>query len=215
MVSRQMLWQTRLPPALRHKALFWTLLLDSRVLRDQELNECRKQRFASLADVVHELEESQVDREFLLGNTPMRAQPTPQERPKAFHRVDVHFAHAVAIVIAGKLASPVVDTLMAVTPGLQTGIHAVLICIHTGPWHDGVFDQGLDGLLLHVGQEIDDHLTATLQHPKDGRPFLLQGPSASFAFEPTSTSWSALALHHLWLAFMTRNHLGFVALHFV
>ena len=44
----------------------------------------------------------------------MRAQPTPQERPKAFHRVDVHFAQAVAIVIAGKLASPVVDTLMAV-----------------------------------------------------------------------------------------------------
>jgi hypothetical protein len=43
-----------------------TLLLDSRVLRDQELNERRKQRFASLADVVHELEETQVQREFLL-----------------------------------------------------------------------------------------------------------------------------------------------------
>ena len=28
--------------------------MDSRVLRDQELNERRKQRFASLADVVHE-----------------------------------------------------------------------------------------------------------------------------------------------------------------
>ena len=43
-----------------------TLLLDSRVLRDQELNERRKQRFASLADVVHKLEEPQVQREFLL-----------------------------------------------------------------------------------------------------------------------------------------------------
>ena len=52
------------------------LLLDSRVLRDQELNECRQQRFASLADVVHELEEPQVNREFLLGNAPMRTQPT-------------------------------------------------------------------------------------------------------------------------------------------
>jgi transposase-like protein len=38
-----------------------TLLLDSRVLRDQELNERRQQRFAALADVVHELEETQVD----------------------------------------------------------------------------------------------------------------------------------------------------------
>ena len=43
-----------------------SLLLDSRVLRDQELNERRKQRFASLADVVHKLEETQGEREFLL-----------------------------------------------------------------------------------------------------------------------------------------------------
>ena len=33
-----------------------SLLLDSRVLGDQQLNERRKQRFASLADVVHKLE---------------------------------------------------------------------------------------------------------------------------------------------------------------
>src|SRR5215510_4473848 len=191
------------------------LLLDSRVLRDQELNECRQQRFASLADVVHELEESQIDREFLLGNTPMRAQPTPQERPKAFHRVDVHFAHAVAIVIAGKLASPVVDTLMAVTPGLQTGINAVLVCIHPCPWHDGVFNQGLDGLLLHVGQEIDDHLTATLQHPKDGRSFLRQGATPRLALELASPSWSLLVLDHLWLALMASNDRGVIALYLI
>jgi hypothetical protein len=85
--------------------------LDSRVLRDQELDERRKQRFTSLADVVNELEEPEVEREFLLGNTPMRAQPTPQERPKAFHGVYVHFAQAVSIVIAGKLASPMIDTI--------------------------------------------------------------------------------------------------------
>jgi len=70
---------------LRHQIKMLALLLDSRVLRDQELKERRQQRFASLADVVHELEESQVDREFLLGNTPMRAQPTPQERPISYH----------------------------------------------------------------------------------------------------------------------------------
>src|SRR4030095_4887857 len=57
-------------------SILGTLLLDSRVLRDQQLNERRKQRFASLADVVHELEEPQVDREFLLGNASMRTQPT-------------------------------------------------------------------------------------------------------------------------------------------
>src|SRR5262249_11972063 len=51
----------------------FSLLLDSRVLRDQELNERRQQCFASLADIVHELKEAQVGWEFLLGNTPMRA----------------------------------------------------------------------------------------------------------------------------------------------
>jgi transposase len=44
----------------------WTLLLDSGVLADQQLNERTKQRFASLSDVVNKLEETQVEREFLL-----------------------------------------------------------------------------------------------------------------------------------------------------
>src|SRR5262244_2698116 len=145
----------------------------------------------------------------------MRAKPTPQERPEAFHSIHMDFTKTVAIVIAGKLASSVVDTLMAVTPGLQTGIHAVLVCIHTCPWHDGACDQGLDGLLLHVGQEIDDHLTATLQHPKDGRSFLRQGATTRFALEPASTSLALLALDHLWLSFMASSDIGFVALHLV
>src|SRR5262245_16951215 len=144
----------------------------------------------------------------------MRTQPTAQQRPKAFHRVDVHFAHAVAIVIAGKLAPSMVDTLMAVAPGLHTGINAVLVCIHTCPWHDGVFDQGLDGLLLHAGQEIDDHLPPALQHPKDRWSFLLQGPTPRFALQSTATSRAALVLHHIRMAFMAGNHLRFIALDF-
>jgi hypothetical protein len=33
-------------------------------------------------------------------------------------------------------------------------------------------------------------LTTALHHPKDRRPFLLQGASTSFAFEPAVTSLS-------------------------
>jgi hypothetical protein len=90
--------------------------LDSRVLHDQELQERRQQRFASLADVVHELEESQVDWEFLLGNAPMRAQPTPQERSEAFHGMHMDFTKTVAIFVSSAFASSVVDTLMVVAP---------------------------------------------------------------------------------------------------
>src|SRR5205823_14142303 len=66
-------------------------------------------------------------------------------------------------------------TRMAVAPGLPTGIHAVRVRRHTWPWHDGVFAQGLAGLVLHMHHAIPHHLTATLQHPQDGRSCLCSG----------------------------------------
>src|SRR5882724_9589633 len=143
----------------------------------------------------------------------MRAQPTAQERPKPFHGIDMDFAKAVSVFIAGKLASPMVDTLMVVSPDMQASINALLVCINKCPWNDSVFDQGLDRLLLDIGQQIDDHLTTPLHPPKDGRSFLLQGASTCFALELAPTSLSFLTLDHLWLSFMAGNHIGFVALH--
>jgi hypothetical protein len=43
-----------------------TLMLDSRVLCDQQFNERMKQRFASLSGVVHKLEKTEVKGEFFL-----------------------------------------------------------------------------------------------------------------------------------------------------
>jgi hypothetical protein len=42
----------------------------------------------------------------------------------------VHFAKAVSVFIAGKLASPMVDTLMVVSPDMQASINALLVCIN-------------------------------------------------------------------------------------
>jgi hypothetical protein len=124
----------------------------------------------------------------------------------------MHFTQAVPIVIARELTPSMVDMLMTVAPGLQTGINAVLISIHKGAWINDVFDQRLDGLLLHVREQIDHDLTATLNHAKDRRSFLLHRASAGFAFASTSTAFSALALHDLGLSLMARHHIGFVAL---
>src|SRR5919197_5010130 len=126
--------------------LWSSLILDSRVLRDQELDERRQQRFASPAHVVHELEETQVERQFLLGNASMRTQPTAQQRPKPFHRVHMHFTKPVAIVIAGEFAPSMVDALMRIAPSLQTGINAVRICVHEAARRYGVCDAWLNGL---------------------------------------------------------------------
>lgn len=52
--------------AARQHTIANSLLSDSRVLRDQEFNERRQQRFTALADVMHKLEETEVQREFFL-----------------------------------------------------------------------------------------------------------------------------------------------------
>jgi hypothetical protein len=83
------------------------------------------------------------------------------------------FTNAIAIFIARELASSVVDLLMVVAPGLQTGLNAVLVRINQCAWMNGAFDERLDSLLPHIGEQMDHHLPPTLDHPKDGRFFLL------------------------------------------
>ncbi len=104
---------------------------------------------------------------------------------------------------------------MVVSPGPQAGINAVFIRVHKRSWHDGVFDEGLDRLLLHIGHQIDHYLTTPLNHPQDRGPLFFQGATTTFAFESASTSFSSLIFHYLRLAFMAGNHIGFVALHLV
>src|SRR5215510_15004883 len=94
-------------------------------------------------------------------------------------------------------------------------INAVLICINKRPWNDGVFDEGLDGLLLHIDHEMDHHLTTTLHHPKDGWSFLLSCAPTTGTFESASTSLSAFLFYHLRPTLMAGTHVGFVALHLV
>src|SRR4051812_35325028 len=64
----------------------------------EELDRRPQQRLAPPPNVVHELEEPQVQRQPLLRDPPMRAEPTPQQRPEAFERVDVHLAESIAVV---------------------------------------------------------------------------------------------------------------------
>src|SRR5437899_1210956 len=119
----------------------------------------------------------------------MRTQPTPHQRPEAFPGIYLHFTKTVALFVSSKFTPAMVDMLMTVAPGLQASINAVLIRINKGPRNDGVLAEGLDRLLLDSGQQIDDHLPATLDHPKDGWSFFLQGATATFAFASASPSF--------------------------
>ena len=110
---------------------------------------------------------------------------------------------------------PMIHILMAVSSALQTGIHAVLVCLHQCAWNDGVFDEGLDRLLLHIGQQMTHHLTTALYHTKDRWLFLRQRATARFAFASASTAFSTLALDYFGVPFMASYHIGFIALDLV
>src|SRR5215468_7140782 len=117
----------------------------------------------------------------------MRTKPAAQQRPEPFHRIHMDFTQAVANVISCELTPSMVDMLMTVAPGLQTGINAVLISINKCAWINRVFDQRLDGLLLHVREQIDHDLTATLHHPKDWGSFLLHRAASTFPSDLSDT----------------------------
>jgi len=51
--------------------------------RDQAGDEGAKQGFATSPSIVHELEEAEVERQLVLRDAPMRAQPGAQQRPEA------------------------------------------------------------------------------------------------------------------------------------
>lgn len=54
---------------------------------DQGRNEGAEQGFAAPPRVVHELEEAKIERQLVLRDALVRAQPGTQQRPKAFHGV--------------------------------------------------------------------------------------------------------------------------------
>src|SRR2546426_319278 len=106
----------------------------------------------------------------------------------------MHFTKPVAIFISRIFAPAMIDALMRIAPSLKTGINAVLIRVNQGSWINGVFDERLDGLLLDIGQQVDDHLSTTLNHAKDWRFFLLPRASAGFFFLSTPTGLLSPAL---------------------
>src|SRR3569833_1928972 len=97
-----------------------SLLLGSGVLASlshQGCDEGAKQSFAPAPGIVHELEESEVEWQLLLRDAPVRSQPGAQQGPGPLHGVDVDFAEAVVILVAGVLPASVADRLVLLASG--------------------------------------------------------------------------------------------------
>ena len=74
-----------------------------------------------------ELEESEVKRQLFLRDPTVRPQPTPQQRPKSFQRVDVRLTETVAVVVARVFALGVADRAMVATPIMETTVDVVFV----------------------------------------------------------------------------------------
>jgi hypothetical protein len=132
-----------------------------------------------MARVVNELEEAEVERQLVLGDAAVRAQPGAQQRPEAINGVELDLAEAVTILVTRVLAMGVANRLMSVASGRQTGVDVVLVDMDEGARRDRCLDDRLDCGLLHLGQHLQHGLAATLDQPEDGRLLSLQISLAS------------------------------------
>src|SRR5947209_6779864 len=141
---------------------------------------------------MHELEETEIQRQFVLRDAAVRAQPGAQQRPEALDGVDVNLADPIAIFIARILAMSVADRLVAVAPGWQPGIDVVFIGMDQRAGRNRLGDDRLDGCLSHVGQHMQAYGSAALDQAKDGRFLLLQRAASWRACKPATPSRPAL-----------------------
>src|SRR5215203_3832285 len=82
--------------------------------RNQACDKGAEQGSPTPARVVHELEEAEIERQLVLRETAVRAEPGAQQGPEPFHGVDVHLVEPVAILVAGVFALSVADRLVLI-----------------------------------------------------------------------------------------------------
>jgi hypothetical protein len=100
----------------------------------------------------------------------------------------VDLAEAVAIRVAGILATCVADGLVPIAPGRQASIDVVLVSVDASTLGNDGLDDRLDRRLLYIGQHAQDHLAATLDQAEDRWLLLLQRAAARRACQSAAAS---------------------------
>src|SRR5947207_625978 len=86
------------------------------------------------------------------------AQSSTEQRPEAFNRVDMNFAEAIAVLVAGELTGRMADGAMWVAPFGQSSVDVVLVGVDHRPRGDHLRDQGTDRDLFDVLEHPDHDL---------------------------------------------------------
>src|SRR5215203_2278026 len=104
--------------------------------RNQACDKGAEQGSPTPARIVNELEEATIERQLVLRDAPMRAEPGAQQRPEPFHGVDVHLAEPVPVLVAGILTPGMADRLVLIAPGGQASVDAILVGVEEGASSD-------------------------------------------------------------------------------
>src|ERR1700734_3861691 len=98
----------------------------------------------------------------------------------------MNFMESVLVLVTSVFPGGVADRVMGVAPVAQTIVNIILISVYLASFGNGASDDGFDGGLLHVGQHVDHHLTATLHHAENRRLLLLQRAATAFPLQTTT-----------------------------
>src|SRR4051794_23119454 len=142
----------------------------------------------------------------------MRPQPGSQERPEAFHGVDVDLAESITVLVPGVFASTMTDGLVTVAETRKPGVDAILVGIDARAFGDGLLDDRMDGCLLDIGQHPDHHLTTALDHAEDRWLLLLQGAATAAALQSVAPAFASLGPHRLGIALVSGDNVELVEL---
>lgn len=121
----------------------------------------------------------------------MWPKPGPEQRPKAFHGVDVNFALAVTVLVPGVLPLAMVDRFVLVK-AWQPAVYVVLVRKNLRPWPDFSADDWLNGLSLDVFQSKDDYAAATLNHAQHWHFVILGRAPPPLALQSAAAALAAL-----------------------
>lgn len=159
---------------------------------------------------MHELKETQVERQFLLRNAAMRSQPGAQQRLEALGGVHMNLMETTPIVIVGVFAPAMTHSMVVETSFRQPVVNVVFVGVHSGSGRDELRDQRLDRHLLDVLQHPDHDRPAALDHPEDRRFFAFQGPAL---LSGAAAGLSAPFFHRLRMPLMPGHPVDLVAFH--
>src|SRR4029079_450208 len=98
--------------------------------------------FAPFSHVMNEFKETQIERQFLLGDPSMGAKPRPQQGPKALDRVDMELTETIPVFITGELPRCMAHRPVGVAPVAKPAVDVIFIGINYTAFNNRLLDQG-------------------------------------------------------------------------